>query len=141
MNTVELYKTHAHNYAVSDDILIDGRAVDMAKNTDQISMYWFPEFKEVVVANWTIVKVETPGTDYTNDHTPSVYNNFAIVSALAKEIAFGLTESKCAVANTLGKDDKNESSFKCLYLTLNQRLHCSTCDRILFGVGSVDAVT
>lgn len=102
LKTVELYKTRAHNYAVSDDILTNGQAVDIAKATDQVSLYWFPEFKEVVVANWTIVKADTPGTDYTNDHTPSSYSNFALVTSLAKEIAFGLTESTCASANTLG---------------------------------------
>ncbi|KAJ6646763.1 L-gulono-1,4-lactone dehydrogenase [Pseudolycoriella hygida] len=102
LNTVALYKTRAHNYAVSDDILTDGRAVDMVKNTDQISLYWFPAFNEVVVANWTIVSVDTPGTDYTSDHTPSLYSNFAMIIALAKEIALGLTESTCAAANTLG---------------------------------------
>lgn len=102
-NTVELYKTLAHNYVVSDEILTNGSAVDMAKNTDQISLYWFPEFKEVVVANWTIVDKETPGTDYTSDHVPSIYRNFARVSSLAKEISFTLTDSKCATANTLGR--------------------------------------
>lgn len=104
MNTVELYKTHAHNYVVCDDILTNGQAVHIAKSTDQVALYWFPAFKEVVVANWTIVDVNTPGTDYTNDHTPSVYNNFALVTSLAKEIALSLTESTCAVANTLGNE-------------------------------------
>lgn len=104
VNTVELYKTLAHNYVVSDDILTNGDAVSMAKNTDQISLYWFPEFKEVVVANWTIVDKTTPGTDYTNDHVPSTYSNFARVSSVAKEIAFTLTESKCATASTLGME-------------------------------------
>lgn len=102
LNTVELYKTIAYNYAVPDNILTNGVAVDMAKNTYQISLYWFPEFEEVIVANWTIVDKNTPGTDYTNDHVPSMYSNFALVSSLAKEIAFSLTESKCAVANTAG---------------------------------------
>lgn len=102
LNTVELYKTLAYNYIERDDILTNGRAVNIAKSTDQVSLYWFPAFKEVVVANWTIVNVNTPGTDYTNDHTQSLYNNFAIVGSLIKEIAFGLTESTCAAANTLG---------------------------------------
>lgn len=95
---------HAHNYVVSDEILTNGTAVDMAKNTDQISLYWFPEFTEVVVANWTIVDKSTPGTDHTNDHVPSTYRNFALVSSLAKEISFTLAESKCAAANTLGRN-------------------------------------
>ncbi|XP_037034051.1 L-gulonolactone oxidase-like [Bradysia coprophila] len=102
MNTVKLYKTLAHNYVVSDEILTNGNAVDIAKNTDQVALYWFPAFNEVVVSNWTIVDKATPGTDYTNDHTPSVYSNFALISALAKEIAFGLTESSCPAATTLG---------------------------------------
>lgn len=100
--TVELYKTRAHNYVLSDDILTNGKAIQMAKNTDQISLYWFPEFKEVVVGNWTIVDKSTKGTDYTYDHVPSMYDNFALVTSVAKEIAFTLTESRCAVANTLG---------------------------------------
>lgn len=87
---------------MSDEILTNGTAVNMAKNTDQICFYWFPGFKEVVVANWTIVDKRTPGTDYTNDHTPSMYSNFALISSLVKEIAFGLTESSCATANVLG---------------------------------------
>lgn len=85
-----------------DEILTNGNAVNMAKITDQISLYWFPEFKEVVVANWTIVDQKCPGTAYTNDHTPSVYNNFALITSLVKEIAFSLTESTCAAANVLG---------------------------------------
>lgn len=102
LNTVPLYKTRAQNYVVSEDILTNGKVEDMAKNTDQISLYWFPELKEVVVANWTIVDKATAGTDYTNDHVPSTYSNFALVSSIAKEISFTLTESKCATANTLG---------------------------------------
>lgn len=77
----------------------------MAKNKDQISLYWFPAFKEVVVAEWTIVNCDEPGEGYTNDHVPSTYSNFALISSLAKEIAFSLTESKCAAANTLGIND------------------------------------
>lgn len=105
LNTVELYKTLAHNYVVSDDIFTNGKAVQMAQETDQISLYWFPAFNEVVVANWTIVDKNTPGTDYSNDHVPSTYSNFALFAELTKEIAFSLTESECALANTLGMND------------------------------------
>lgn len=49
-----------------------------------------------------MVDKNTPGNDYTNDHTPYVYNNFALITSLVKEIAFGLTESTCAAANALG---------------------------------------
>lgn len=102
LNTVELYKTLAHNYAVPDDILTNGEVVKYARETDQMSVYWFPSFNEVVISNWTIVDVNTPGFSTTNDHVPSVYSNFALISSLAKEIAFSLTESKCAAANVLG---------------------------------------
>lgn len=102
LNTVELYKTKAFNRIVSDKILTNGQVVQMAQNTDQMSLYWFPEFKEVVVAEWTIVDKNTTGNDYTSDHVPSTYSNFAMISSLAKEIAFSLTESKCAAANTIG---------------------------------------
>ncbi|XP_037049943.1 L-gulono-1,4-lactone dehydrogenase-like [Bradysia coprophila] len=102
LNTVELYKTLAHNYVVPDDILTNGVAADMARNADQVSLYWFPEFNEVVVANWTVIDKETPGTDKTNYFAPSAYSNLALVASLAKEIAFSLMESNCAVANTLG---------------------------------------
>lgn len=92
----------AFNYAISDNILTSGAALNMAKNADQLTLYWFPEFKEVVVANWTVVDKVTSGNDYTNDHVPSMYSNFAPIASLAKEIAFSLTESKCSAANTLG---------------------------------------
>ncbi|KAJ6638939.1 L-gulono-1,4-lactone dehydrogenase, partial [Pseudolycoriella hygida] len=102
LNTVPLYKTYAFNKIVSDDILTNGEVVQMAQNADQMSLYWFPEFKEVVIANWTVVDANTSGTDYTNDHVPSTYDNFALVASLTKEIAFSLTDSKCSAANTLG---------------------------------------
>lgn len=100
--TVPLYKTVAHNYAVPDDVLTNGVAKYWAQTTDQISFYWFPAFQEVVVANWTIVDVETPGDAYTNDHVPPTYDNFNVLTHYLKEIVFDLTASTCALANTLG---------------------------------------
>lgn len=50
----------------------------MAKNADQMSLYWFPEFNEVIVADWTIVDAHTPGNAYTYDHVPSTYEVTAI---------------------------------------------------------------
>lgn len=102
LNTAELYKVLAHNRVVSDDILTSGEVIQMAQNTDQLSLYWFPTFNEVVIANWTIVDANTPGTDTTNDHVPSTYDNFSLIATLIKEIAFSLTESTCAAANTVG---------------------------------------
>lgn len=97
-----LYKTRAYNYLVSDAILTNGVAINWARTTDQIAFYWFPTFEEVVVANWTIVDVNTPGNAWTNDHVPSTYENFALIAAVAKEAAFSLTTSTCALANSLG---------------------------------------
>lgn len=100
--TVPLYKTRAYNYLESDEILTNGVAINWAKTTDQIAFYWFPALKEVVVSNWTIVDVNTPGNAWTNDHVPSTYENFAKTAAIAKEATFSLTTSNCALANSLG---------------------------------------
>lgn len=100
--TVPLYKTLAHNYAVSDDVLTNGVAKYWAQTSDQISFYWFPAFKEVIVANWTIVDPETPGNAWTNDHVPPTYANFNVIVSFLKEVVFGLTSSTCALANSLG---------------------------------------
>jgi len=97
-----LYKTLAHNYVVPDDVLTNGVAKHWARTTDQISLYWFPAFKEVVVANWTIVDESTPGNAWTNDHVPPTYQNFNILTGILKEILFDLTSSTCALANSLG---------------------------------------
>lgn len=74
----------------------------MAQNTDQISIYWFPAFNEVVVANWTIVDVNTLGNAFTYDHVPSIYESVALITAMVKESAFSLTTSTCALANSVG---------------------------------------
>ncbi len=102
LHTVPLYKTLAHNYVVSDEALTNGVGINWAKTTDQIAFYWFPAFHEMVVANWSIVDVNTPGNAKTNDHVPSSYAGFNALATVAKEIIFGLTSSTCAVANTLG---------------------------------------
>ncbi|KAJ6647385.1 L-gulonolactone oxidase 5 [Pseudolycoriella hygida] len=102
LTTVPLYKTRAYNYAVPDDMLTNGVGINWAKTTDQIAFYWFPAFKEVIVANWTIVDVKTPGNAWTNDHVPPIYENFALIASVAKETAFTLTSSTCALLNSLG---------------------------------------
>ncbi len=101
--SVPLYKTLAHNYLMSDDILTNGVAINWAKTTDQIAFYWFPTFQEVVVSNWTIVDVNTVGNAWTNDHVPSTYEYFALIAAVAKEAAYSLTTSTCALANSIGR--------------------------------------
>lgn len=87
---------------VSDAILTNGVALNWAKTTDQIAFYWFPALEEVVVANWTIVDVNTAGNAWTNDHVPSMYENFALIASVAKEAVFSLTTSTCTLANSLG---------------------------------------
>jgi len=73
LRTEPLYKVVAQNYVVSDQILLNGSFIDMVNNTDQISLYWFPSFNQVIVANWTIVDASVPGEAWTNDHVPSTW--------------------------------------------------------------------
>lgn len=103
--TVPLYKTRATNYKVSDEILTNGKAIKMAQNADQMALYWFPAFNEVVVADWSIVDVSTPGNAYTYDHVPSIYEGVAFAVAVAKEAAFSLTTSTCALASSVGNNE------------------------------------
>ncbi|KAG4080041.1 hypothetical protein HA402_006353 [Bradysia odoriphaga] len=102
LKTVPLYKVLATNYIVSDEILSNGIALDWAKTTDQITFYWFPAFKEVVVANLTFVDVNEPGNVYTNAISPPTYGYFNLGGNKAKEIAFDLCTSECALASGLG---------------------------------------
>lgn len=140
LNTVELFKTRAFNRAVHDDILTNGEVVKMAQKCDYMTLYWFPAFHEVVVSEWTLESKETPGTSYTNDHVPSLYSNFALIASLAKEVAFSLTESKCAVANTLGMTDDRLEANTIAQMLHPFRIHCFACTRILFGIGFIDAI-
>lgn len=135
LNTVPLYKTLANNYITSDDILTNGKAITMAQNTDQISLYWFPAFNEVVVANWTIVDVNTHGNAYTYDHVPSIYESITAVTAVAKKTAFSLTSSTCALANSVGAEEYN-IQIEFLMFTLIYRIHDSTCPFKYTEVGS-----
>ncbi|KAJ6635226.1 L-gulonolactone oxidase 5 [Pseudolycoriella hygida] len=100
--TVPLYKTLANNYVISDEILTNGKAIEMAQNADQMAFYWFPAFNQLVVANWTIVDANTEGNAYTYDHVPSVYKHFGYIATIAKEAAFSLTTSTCALASSIG---------------------------------------
>lgn len=104
LQTETLYKTLAHNYVVKDDILTNGVAINIAETTDQVSLYWFPTFGEVIIANWTIVNASTPGNAFTNDHVPSITSSFALMAATAKEFAFSLTSSTCQLASSIGTD-------------------------------------
>lgn len=121
--TVPLYKTLAHNYVQSDVALTNGDAMNWAKTTDQIALYWFPALNEIVVANWTIVDVQTVGNAFTNDHVPSTYENFAAIASVTKEFVFGLTTSTCALANSLGISIVVESRLTFTYSNLHFRIY------------------
>ena len=84
--TVPLFKVRAHNYVIGDEILTNGIATQLAFETDQISLYWFPSLKKVVVANWTIVDVNTPGNAETNDHVPVSSNSLNYVTTRVAEL-------------------------------------------------------
>lgn len=49
--TQPLYKVIAHNYVTSEDVLTDGTAIQWARDADQMSIYWFPSAREVIIAN------------------------------------------------------------------------------------------
>ncbi|XP_037051389.1 L-gulonolactone oxidase-like [Bradysia coprophila] len=100
--TVPLYKVLAHNYVVSDEILTDGTALNWARNSDQITFYWFPAFQQVVVANLTFVSASSPGEAYTNAVAPRTYGYFNYIATKSKEFAYDLTSSQCTLASTLG---------------------------------------
>lgn len=101
--TVPLYKVLAHNYVASDEILINGDAVNWAKTADQITFYWFPAFGQVVVANLTFVPVETAGNAFSNAISPPSYGYFNYIAKKTKETAYDLTSSDCSLASSLGK--------------------------------------
>lgn len=124
--TVPLYKTLAYNHVVPDEILTNGVGSNWAKSTDQIAFYWFPAFHEVVVSNWTIVDVNTPGNAWTNDHVPSSYASFNALSTFGEKIIFGLTSSTCAVANSLGMFVKIIIFYK-IKSTFTRRKYTSSC--------------
>ncbi|XP_037041555.1 L-gulono-1,4-lactone dehydrogenase-like isoform X3 [Bradysia coprophila] len=100
--TVPLYKVHAHNYVTSDVVLTNGMAVKWAQSTDQITIYWFPEFNDVVVANLTFIPVESRGNARSNAIVPSTYDNFNLIGTRLGETAADLTSNECAAASTLG---------------------------------------
>ncbi len=87
LRTVPLYKVRAQNYVASDELLTNGTIFEMARRTDQLSIYWFPTFLSVVVSNWTIVDPRTPGNAETNDHVPSTSRSFNFYASRILEIA------------------------------------------------------
>lgn len=102
LTTHPLYKTLAHNYIVSDSVLINGTAQQWALEADQMSLYWFPSMNQVVVANWTIVDPNTTGNAYTFDHVPSTYDNFNILGSQVFEESAVLTQNRCSAVRQLG---------------------------------------
>ncbi len=105
MRTVKLYKVEANNYIECEDILLNGKAIEWARIADELSIYWFPSSKDVVVSNRTFVCDKTPGNAYSNDFLSSIYANFAKAFNKAKETAFSLTSNTCSNANAVGKEN------------------------------------
>lgn len=101
LDTVPLYKVHAHSYVTSDDILTNGVATHWAEITDSMMYFWFPAFNEVVVGNLTFVSAAYPGTAKNKLAYPTsdAYN---LIATTAKNAAMTLTSSECAAASTLG---------------------------------------
>lgn len=101
LDTVPLYKVHAHSYVTNDEILTNGVAANWAEITDSVMYLWFPAFNEVVVGNLTFVSATTPGTAKNKMAFPTsdAYN---LVATNAKNVAMTLTSSECTAASTLG---------------------------------------
>lgn len=62
----------------------------------------FPVIEKVVVVNFTIVDVATPGNAWASDPVPTTFDSFNILFTQAKETAFCLTSNTCALASLLG---------------------------------------
>jgi len=101
LNTHPLYKTRAFNYVVPDKVLLDGSIPLWLRQVDQMSIYWFPSVEKVVVANWTIVDVETPGEAFTYDHVPSSSSLFNRLIAPTSDLVQGMAESTCTALASL----------------------------------------
>jgi hypothetical protein len=102
LDTHPLYKVRAQNYEVPDSILTDGSIPRLLQEVDQMALYWFPSVSTVVVANWTIVDVNTPGNAYTNDHVPSSTSLYNLLSVPTAEYAQSLTTSVCSSLAAVG---------------------------------------
>jgi hypothetical protein len=100
--TAPMYKTRAINYVVDDTALTDGRVEEWARKTDQISIYWFPFLRELIIANWTIVPKDAVGKAWTYDHVPSTYEDSSLLLSIAMEKIFQLTESPCRLVSSTG---------------------------------------
>jgi len=107
--TEPLYKTRAYNYIAPDRVLRDGTLLKWLEEVDQMNIYWFPSLKEVVVGNWTIVDVSTPGEAFTYDHVPSGTLGSNIIAKYLSESFQRLAASTYAVVAGFG--------YSMLYLT------------------------
>lgn len=101
LNTVPLYKVLAYNYISPENVLTNGVASNWAKTSDQIMLYWFPMFKEVVVANLTFVPANTPGNAASSVVGSTSDAGSALITAI-KETADNLATSECAASSALG---------------------------------------
>jgi len=59
--TVPTFKMEIENYEVSDSILLDGTALDMARRFDWFEMHWFPSNHKVIVSKGTFVDSQVFG--------------------------------------------------------------------------------
>lgn len=100
LNTVPLYKVKSQTFVASDDVLTNGEAINWAKTSDQLTLYWFPSIAEVVVSNMSVVPAETAGNVKLFMSTTFESN---VLNTIYKESAFNLSASDCTAASSLGK--------------------------------------
>lgn len=99
LHTVPLYKVKSELYVVSDDALANGEAINWAKTSDQLTLYWFPSINEIVVSNFSFVTAETEGNTKISMSSSFESN---VLNTIYKESAFNLSTSDCTTASKLG---------------------------------------
>ncbi|KAJ6645515.1 L-gulonolactone oxidase [Pseudolycoriella hygida] len=99
LETVPLYKVKSHVYVASDAVLQNGEAINWAKASDQLTLFWFPSINEVVVSNLSFVAPETVG-----NHKLFMSTTFRsnVLDTIYKESAYNLSSNDCTAASTLG---------------------------------------
>jgi len=100
--TVPLYKMRGWAYVVDQSVLTDGTVNVWAQQTDQMTMYWFPSVGKIVVLNWTIVDVKTPGNAFTYDHVPSTSQLFNTLLNPTSDYVQGLANRACSSLAAVG---------------------------------------
>jgi len=64
--TVPQYKVQVTNYEASEEILLNGVALSLARKSDYLSLWWLPDDKSVVVGDGNYISLSVPGNASSN---------------------------------------------------------------------------